>query len=298
MDIKRLRYFVTVAEDLHFGRAAERLHIVQPALSQGIKQLEAELGVQLLDRSNGPVTLTGPGKVLLVEARRTLSQADRALQMTRAAANGVMGRIEIGFVDHAIWSVLPTILRAFREQFPTVDIGLQEMNVESQRRALASGELDVGFLPLPQRDEEFASEVLVETPFLLAMPREHVLARLSSVPLGALANEPFVMFPPSMGTRIQEVVRAACATAGFAPRIAQEGRQMHTIIALVGAGFGVTVVPSWAKSSHPGSVEYRPVRDPLPPYSLLLGYQKSNRQPAVEALLEVARATAAAAHIG
>src|SRR5882757_6952833 len=128
MDLKRLRYFITVAEELHFGRAAERLHIVQPALSQGIKLLEAEIGVQLLDRANGPVTLTVPGKVLLVEARRALSQTDRALQMTRAAANGVIGRIEIGFVDHAIWSVLPTILRAFREQYPSVDIGLQEMD--------------------------------------------------------------------------------------------------------------------------------------------------------------------------
>jgi DNA-binding transcriptional LysR family regulator len=297
MDLKRLRYFVTVAEELHFGRAAERLHIVQPALSQGIKLLEAELGVQLLDRANGPVTLTGPGKVLLVEARRALAQTDRALQMTRAAANGVFGRIEIGFVDHAIWSVLPAVLRAFREQYPSVDIGLHEMDVAAQRVCLASGELDIGFLPAPLRDEEFASETLIETPFLLAMPREHGLARLTSVPFSALANEPFVMFPPSMGTRIQEVVRTACAAAGFAPRIAQEARQMHTIISLVGAGFGVTVVPSWAKASHRGSVEYRPVRDPLPPYTLLLGYQKANRQPAAEALCQVARAAAAAVPI-
>jgi DNA-binding transcriptional LysR family regulator len=243
MELRHLRYFVAVAEELHFGRAAARLHIAQPALSQQIQKLERELGVMLLFRTKRQVALTDAGAVFLAEARRTLDSALRAMALCRRAAAGKMGSLRVGYVDWAVYLRLPQIIRAFREGHPSVDLGIEEMHVQVQREALARGDLDLGFFAVAGDDSEFESELLAAEPLLVGLAESHPLASRKSVPLDALASEPWVLMQRSLKTQLVELVLATCAGAGFVPKVVQEAGQVNTVAALVSAGLGVTLLP-------------------------------------------------------
>jgi DNA-binding transcriptional LysR family regulator len=262
MELRHLRYFVAVAEELHFGRAAARLHMAQPPLSQQIKSLEGELGVVLFHRTKRHVELSEAGRLFLGEARATLSQAARAEQTVRDACLGIQGRLAVGFVTSACHTVLPTAVRAFRAAYPRIAISLREMTPAAQLAALARHEIDVGLLRPPVQEADIASETILVEPLVAALPHTHTLAGRATLPLRALASEPFILFPRQHGPGLVDVILSACREAGFTPAVAHEPNEMLSLLAHIAGGLGVSLVPVSLADFHTDSIAYRPLRGP------------------------------------
>lgn len=288
MDLRRLRYFMAVAEELHFGRAAQRMHVVQSAVSHQVKLLEAELGFSLLERSRHNVRLTVPGEIFLPEARDLLRRADEAMRRARASADGTVGRLAIGFVDNVLWSILPPILRDFRQRWPQVELTLHPLDRSAQIEALRTSVIDIGIMPSPSPGHALRSVALAVAPLVAAIPEGHPLAVRSTLTIVEFANEPFVLFPRRMNSRLLEIIVACCASAGFTPRVVQEAEQLHTLLALVSAGLGVTLVPQWVARVQQLGVIYIPIDDLLAPYELIAAWNSSTDNPAVANFREVA----------
>jgi DNA-binding transcriptional LysR family regulator len=252
-DLRRLRYFIAVAEELHFGRAAHRLNLSQPPLSVQIRTLEREVGTPLLVRSQRRVSLTEPGRVLLEEARRLLSQASATIVRTRRAASGEVGQLAIGFISTVDYSFLPHLVRQFRQRFSGVALTLRELTADRQQALLLAGELDIGFSVLPSAAPELVLRPVFREPLIAAVPASHRLARgRRRVAMRALADDDFILFPRVLAQGLYDLVIDACQRAGFTPRIAQEAVQMQTILGLVAAGLGVALVPAcMAKLGRP-----------------------------------------------
>jgi DNA-binding transcriptional LysR family regulator len=242
MELRHLRYFVAVAEELHFGRAAQRLFIAQPSLSIQIRALESAVGAPLLARTNRRVQLTAAGRVFLEGARRTLAEVDRAVYDAQRAQRGEIGQLSVGFVGSAAYEVLPRLLRAFRSAYPEVELRLQSMTTKEQLAALAERRLDVGLLRLPIEDPTLAWRVVTKEPLVAVLPATHPLAGQATLPLAALADEPFILYPRADSPRIRDTIIALCHQAGFSPTIVQESGEMQTILGLVAGGVGVALV--------------------------------------------------------
>lgn len=246
MELRHLRYFVAVAEERHFGRAAERLRMAQPPLSQQIQALEAELGARLFDRNRRKVELTAAGTALLPEARDILARAADLGRLARAAAGGEAGRLDIAFTGSVPFTdVMPRILRAFRLRYPDVRVSLREMSTGSQIEALAEGKLDIGFAR-PASDTlpaGVAGRRILREPLVLALPSDHPMAGRDRLSMAQVAGEGLVMNPRHIGTGLYDKINQLCQAAGFTPRIAVEAHQMSTMIRLVSAGLGMAVVP-------------------------------------------------------
>lgn len=288
MELRHLRYFVAVADELHFGRAAARLHVAQPALSQQVRRLERELGVELLARTKRRVALTPAGRLFLVEARRTLGRAEEAVAVARRAAAGEEGRLRIGYVDSALWGTLPGALRVFRERYPAVALNLSERLPLEQGKRLAAGELDVGIGP-PPPGGELAHELFEEEAYVVALPTGHARAGADEVELADLAGEPWVMTPARVQSRTRQVLLGACAAAGFTPRVRQVARQMDAIVALVGAGLGVALVPASARRVAREGVVFRPVRGVEARFTLAVTWRSADPPPTVAPFLAALR---------
>lgn len=289
MELRQLAHFEVIAEESHFGRAGKRLSVAQPALTRQIQQLERELGVQLFDRSHRRIRLTEAGQALLVEARELLAKAEQAKDAARRAARGETGRITVAFVGSATYSPLPLILRSFRERFPRVHLLLDEMDSAGQGAALMDRRVDVGFLRTSLDDPGLVSETLLREPIVVALPQGHAFSRRPAVPLKALAAEPFVLFHRSQQPGYADVVLAVCAAAGFQPRLAQAATEVQTAIGLVGAGFGVCLVPQAVSGLRRPGVVYRPLEKPEPMTELVAVYRRDNRAPAVREFLNAVR---------
>lgn len=244
MELKQLRYFVAVAEELHFGRAARRLFISQPALSFDIRKFEAQLGVQLLERTNKAVTLTNAGYVLLEEARRLLEQADEVRRIAARSAHGLAGRLRIGFVNSMLYRGLPAAVRRFEADHPAVEVVLREMNTIEQVHALQRFHIDLGFAHWGRFPAEVQSETLFSEPFLCCLPAGHALARKRRIDLALLAREPFILFPRSVSPHYHDQIIATCVEAGFSPQIRHEARLWQTVVTMVEFGMGVALVPA------------------------------------------------------
>jgi DNA-binding transcriptional LysR family regulator len=256
MELRHLRYFVTVAELLHFGRAAERLNIAQPPLSQQIKQLENELGVTLFVRANRTVRLTSAGTVFLREAQRILAHAGHAAEAARQADRGELGRLVVGFISSATYTVFTDILRGFHANFPGVEVILDESTTEQQLRALADGQIDLGFLRPPISDRSFASLTVVHEPIIAVVPDFHALARRGEIRLRELSGEAFISLPRRMIPGYFDQIVAACQQSGFTPRVSHEALQIQTIVNLVAAGMGVALVPASLRKAQRKGVRY------------------------------------------
>ena len=263
MELRHLRYFVAVAEELHFGRAAARLHIAQPPLSRQIRDLEREIGTALFARVPRGVELTAAGRALLPEARLTLAQAERATRTAQRAARGETGRLRVGFVEAAMYTgILPDVLSFFRVHLPNVGLSLFEMDSLEQTDAFRDGRIDIGLLHAPPADAErwLHVEAVHGEPLVAALPQMHRLAGRSRLSLGALASEAFVLFPRPVAPALYDQIIAACRAAGFSPRVVQEAVGWQTMAGLVAAGVGASFAPrSLAKHRQP-DVIYRPVR--------------------------------------
>lgn len=296
MELRQLAYFEVIAAESHFGRASQRLAVAQPALTRQIQQLERELGVQLFDRSHRRIQLTDAGQAFLIEARELLAKAEQAKDSARRAARGETGRLTVAFVGSVTYSPLPLILRSFREHFPKIHLLLDEMDSSAQGTALLDRRVDVGFLRTPLNDPELVSETLLREPIIAAMPQGHALSRRPTVQLGDLSSEMFVLFPRSQQPAFADVVLAACAAAGFQPRLAQEATEVQTAIGLVAAGFGVCLVPEAVQGLRRPGVVYRALENPQPITELVAVYRKDNRAPAVREFLNTVRAGFARGH--
>ncbi|KAF1054439.1 MAG: HTH-type transcriptional regulator CatM [Stenotrophomonas maltophilia] len=243
MDLKQLRYFVAVAEELHFGRAAQRLCISQPALSFDIKRLEEQLGIQLLLRNNKSVRLTNAGQVLLDEARNLLLQAEQARRLVQRCAEGALGRLRVGFINSILYGGLPQTVARFEAQNPDVEVVLTEMNSADQALALQRGQIDIGFVNQGRLPSGLRSECVLSDPLLGCLPPGHRLAERERIDLAELSEEPYILFPRHASPHFHDRIIARCVEAGFSPRIRHEAHLWQTIIAMVGLGMGVALLP-------------------------------------------------------
>ena len=290
-ELWQLRYFLAVAEQLHFGRAAAALHISQPPLSRAIRALEQRLGVVLFARSRRRVELTPEGTRLLGEARRLLGQLERTVQEVRGMARGEEGRLRIGFVSLADYGVLPGLLKAFKSARPGIALALREMLSPEQAAALAAGELDFGLLLPPVSDAEPLEHLVVQRErFVVALPSSHRLAAgKGKLAVSALAGEPFVMVPRDIAPGLYDIVTGLAASAGISFNVAQEAIQMQTVVSLVSSGLGVAIVPGCIANLGRRGVVYREINDRHPRLDLWLAWPRGGVGTAARDFLALAR---------
>jgi DNA-binding transcriptional LysR family regulator len=295
LDLRQLRYFVTVAEELHFGRAAARLHMTQPPLSQTIQALEELLKAPLFLRNRRSVELTQAGQALLPEARRMLAHAADMPELVRAAAAGESGRLSLAFVSSADYSVLPPFLRSYRAAYPQVHIVLQEATSDLQIDDLLHNRIDAGLLipPLPDKARaELDYLKVLDEPLILAAPAG--LAALQGgepVWLKDLPPLPLIIFPRPIAPSLHDAILGCFRAAGITPEIGQQAIQMQTIVSLVSAGMGLALVPQSVSNLMRPGVEYRALRDPSPQVETGLAWRRDNRSPVLLGFLDLLRKT-------
>ncbi|MDR3456258.1 MAG: LysR family transcriptional regulator [Verrucomicrobiae bacterium] len=291
MELRHLKYFVTVAERHNFTRAAEELHVAQPAISQQIKSLEDELGVSLLHRTKRSVKLTAAGHAFFSEAGEILAHAELSKQIARRAARGETGSLAIGCVGASASGFLPELIRSYRQRFPAVRVHLLELTPEQQLQAFARGKIDVGFTrPLVASDaKNFTQERIYRDRLMLAVPETHALARAGHVRLEKFAGEDFVMFKRSEAPKLADAMMQLCARAGFTPQVVSEPPMIQTVLLAVAAGIGVAIVPGCVRSFRQPGVTILPVRPASPFIDLVLTRPNGEPSPTVAAWLELVR---------
>ncbi|GAB2871444.1 LysR family transcriptional regulator [Pseudoduganella ginsengisoli] len=296
MELRHLRYFLAVAEELSFTRAAERLHIGQPPLSQQIQALEQEVGARLFERSKRWVRLTEAGKLFLRDARQILAQSEQAIVTARRAQRGEAGELRVGFTFSTPFTPLfAQVIRQYRQLYPHVALTLHEMATLHQLDALEGRKLDLGFVRPPEvtLPDGIAMTMLREDPLVLILPADAPLARRRTIHVSDLQGMPFVMYPKEAGTGIYHQIFRLCRAAGFVPQIAMEAGEASTIIGLVAAGLGVSVLPQPFDRIRMKGVAYRPLADSAATTSLLLAQRKDDASPLVAAFVALAKAAGA-----
>jgi DNA-binding transcriptional LysR family regulator len=296
-ELWQLRYFIALAERLHFGRAAAALHISQPPLSRAIRSLEERLGVVLFNRSRRHVELTAEGARLLEESKRVLEQLERAVLEVRAMAGGERGRLRIGFVSLADYGgVLPGLLKAYKAAHPGVGLALREMLSPDQAAALAASELDFGLLLPPVSGAALLEHVVVQREqFVAALPARHRLAgERGRIAMQALAAESFVMVPRESAPGLYDIVSGLAARAGFSLNVAQEAIQMQTVVSLVSSGLGAAIVPASVANLGRRGVVYRRLSDKHPSLELQLAWRRGPLSAAAREFIALAKRAAVA----
>jgi DNA-binding transcriptional LysR family regulator len=286
----QLRCFVAVAEELHFHRAAARLNMTQPPLSRQIQLLEHTLGVALLLRGSRSVRLTPAGEAFLRDARRMLRLAERATLHARHIAQGQSGRITIGFTAASGYGVLPRLVGLIRAALPEVELDLREMVSLEQLEALQAGRIDLALLRPLARRPGIRTARLQREPLLLALPQNHPLLAQEGWGLAELAEEPLITYPPAEGRYLHDLVMGLFQVSGAVPARVQFISQTHSILALVGAGLGIAVVPEAAGLLRPDGVLLRPLPGPVAPAAeLVLAWREDGENPAAPAVLAMLR---------
>jgi DNA-binding transcriptional LysR family regulator len=292
MNLRRLDYFVAVAEERHFRRAAERLHVAQPALSVQIARLEQELGVVLLERNRRGVELSAAGSVLLKRARTMLPSLRDAFAEARAVGQGRAGRLTVGFVGSTAYELLPRVLRLAERALPEVQIALRQMTSPLQVEALEAGRVDLGVARVPGATRALASTRIAAEPFVVALPARHPLLRHSAVAARLLDDVPLVTLPADAGA-LRDAMLGELAEAGACPRIVDEVSDMPTILGLVAAGRGVALVPTSVARLRLGGVVFRALRAAKRQAELWLLKRRDDHRPMTAALAELVSKAAA-----
>ncbi|SFU83692.1 transcriptional regulator, LysR family [Polaromonas sp. YR568] len=287
MDLRQLSYFVAVAEELSFSRAAVRVHISQPPLSRQIAKLEEELGAVLLARSSHEVTLTPAGHALLDEARRLLAQAGGIKDVVARAQRGETGSLRIGFVGSTLYTSVPALLSRYRQLYPQVAVSVQQATVAKQTVMLKNGDIDIGIIRQPITDAKLVTRSLFKEDFMVALPAHHRLAGQQAVALKALADEDFVFFSRSEAPAIHEQLRRMCEAAGFSPRIVQEVYPMSTVVGLVAAGVGIAIVPESMQRLRMQHVLYRDLLGTKAKTEFFLAWRADNDSQTLKGFLEM-----------
>jgi len=299
MELRHLRYFMAVAEEKHVTRAAERLGMQQPPLSQQIRALERELDVQLFRRLPRGVEPTAAGLAFLSDARAIVAQIDRAVATAKRTARGEQGRIAVGFTSSAPFNpFVPRVIRAYREAFPLVALMLEEGGTTELIEALRHERIDAAFVRTPLADRAgLVVQSLLEEPMVLALPRGHALARKKSaskaLSLTALAGETFVIYRRPSGPGLHDAIVSACNAAGFSPRIGQEAPRIGSTLNLVAAGLGISLVPESLQLMRMDGVAFRRLAGAVQPKApLYIAARRSEASAAVRKFLEFARRAA------
>ncbi|AFY95038.1 LysR family transcriptional regulator [Chamaesiphon minutus] len=292
MELRHLRYFSTVATELHFGRAAEKLHIAQPPLSKQIQDLEAELGFELFTRTKRSVALTPAGQAFLIEVSQVFQQLDRAIDIGGKTSRGELGQISIGFVGSATYNILPVMLQQFHDRYPQVQIKLHELTTDRQLIWLREGRIDIGLIRPPIVERDFVSQVIFQESVVVALPTHHHLATQDSLDLATLATEPFILFPRKLAPGLYDPIIAICQAAGFSPLVVQECIQMQTIVSLVSANMGVSILPESIQEAQRQGVVYKPIRSESLSVEKLatiaIVWRRNDPSPTMNKLLEIA----------
>jgi DNA-binding transcriptional LysR family regulator len=296
MELRQLRSFVVVAEELNVGRAAARLHLTQPSLSRQIAALEHDLGVELFARVRRRFVLTAAGETFLADAQDLLRRSDEAVRTAQRTQRGELGTLRLRFVQSATFEVLPRLLGAFRQAYPKVVLDLETMTTIRQTEALRDGRIDVGLLRPTTPEGARAtrgqvgglmSRVVSSDPLVAALPAGHRLVRRKRLRLEELAEEPFVFYTRSTGPAVHDTIVGYCRAAGFTPRIEQEAADVQTIVSLVAAGLGVSLLIAPTPPSNPDAVVYRELSDDLPTWQLSVAWSPDNRSPVLARFLDL-----------
>ena len=294
MDFHQLRLFVAVAEELHFGRAAARVGMAQPPLSQQIRRLEERLGVRLLERTSRRVSLTPGGAHLLGEARDLLARRERIAEETRRAGEEAGVTLRLGFAASSAIGLLPGIVRSLRAASPGISLHLDDRDGVDMAAALRTGDLDAAIVRGPFAAKGVASETVLREPFVAVVPFDHALAKRSEIALADLADEPFVLFPRRTAPDLHDAVVGMCVGAGFSPRVVQEAGGWGSVVGLVAGGAGVTIAPASAATLRPDGACPVAIADPHPHAELVLAYRPDR----AGARVDLARAAVTAAPNG
>lgn len=287
MELRQLRYFLAVAEELHFGRAAKKVHISQPPLSQQILLLEEDLRVKLFHRTKRKVELTEAGRVFAGEARQILKQVDQAAGLAVEANRGKVNRIVVGY-SPANTNIVVKILKMFSERNPRVQILIKGLITPKQVEDLRNGIIDVGFVTLPIESEGLSVETILRERLVVALPKKHPLAKRSTVPLRALANETMIIFPLQLSSGRYEIIAEMCRRAGFSLHVVHEVENIHTMLELVGAGFGVSLMRASVQDVAGKEVVFRELQH-SPIVETAIAYKRGNPSAVLPALIEAAK---------
>ncbi|SPT49688.1 MULTISPECIES: LysR family transcriptional regulator [Actinomadura] len=294
LPLAQLHAFVVLAEELHFGHAADRLGIAQPPLSQQIRRLEDKVGHALFTRGPGRVDLTPAGRELLPAARRALGDLAAGLAAARAAGDGRAGRLRIGFAASLALTVLPGLLHTFRQRFPGVDLDIREMTTAPQLTALRDKTIDIGLLREPPDEAGPVFETVVTEPFVAVLPTGHPLATQRTVRVSDLAESPFVLLPRTAGPGLYDRITGLCTAAGFAPRVVQDAVEWQTVCALVEAGLGVSLAPASIRRIRLAGVAFRRIEPGAVRTRVAVAWRPGDPSPLVANLLAVVRGGQAA----
>ncbi len=287
VEIRQLRYFITVAEELNFARAAKRLAMAQPPLSQAIRNLETELGVELFDRTRRPIALTRAGRALLAEALPIIDQIAYVVEATRRAGASKGGHLEIGAVSAAQLGVLPRLLSVFHTAYPDVQLGIDDITSSRQLRAIREGRIDIGFIHSPAYDPMLETRIVHREGLSLILPARHRLSSLPSIELSELGSETFIMFDRAESPALYDQITGLCRAAGFRPRIRQHVNRFTAIISLVAVGVGVAVVPASIKRMATSGVVLPSIDNPMAFCEIHACWRASETSPEVRNLLSL-----------
>ncbi|MDT0609151.1 LysR family transcriptional regulator [Streptomyces lancefieldiae] len=286
LPLAQLHAFVVLAEELHFGRAATHLGIAQPPLSQQIRRLETKVGHALFSREPGRVTLTSAGRELLPAARQALTGLADGLAAAREAGSGRAGRLRIGFAASLALTVLPGLLRTFRERFPAVRLDIQEMTTTPQLAALRERTIDIGLLrEPPAHDTDLAFETVLTEPFVAVLPTTHPLAAQRVVRVEQLADSPFVLLPRAVGPPLYDRITSLCTGAGFTPRVTQHAVEWQTVCALVETGLGVSLAPASIRRIRLKGVAFRRIAPDTARTRVAAAWREKDPSPLIPHLL-------------
>lgn len=293
MEFRQLRYFLAVAEHLHFTIAAERLGIAQPPLSQQILKLERELGTKLFMRYPRRVELTEAGAIFKERAQRVLDEANDAVEHVRKAARGESGHLSIGFAGSTVFhSSVAASLRKFRQRYPGVLVKTEESNSTALLEKVREGKVDCAMIRLPLNCGELLTESLAEEEMIAVLPTGHRLGKMRSVDLARLSGDAFILFPRSIGPDLYDSITSACRSAGFSPHVEMESPQLSSTINMVAAGFGVTLIPASIRQIHATGVTYHKIKDPNLRTTIALVFRPREKSVTVRNFVEVLRAVA------
>lgn len=286
MDIRQLRYFVAVAEKLSFRRAAEQLHVAQPALSRQIRQLEDRLKARLFDRDKRTVQLTAAGIAVLGHARVVLAAVQELPVIAQRAAVGESGQVRVGFISLVAYEFLPALVREFRSALPHVDVQMHEFPVMQQFEPLKQDHFDVAILRMLRPDPAIATHVIERARFVVALPTSHALCQRELLSVADLVHEDFVSLPHTEGASFQGLILDFCRRAGFRPSVMREVGDSQAMMGMVGAGMGVAIVPETVRHLQTAGVEYRHLDDLTERAEIVLAWRRDQRNPLVDAFVQ------------